>query len=270
VRDVQIEITGPPQRVVGESAEIMITVTNTGQAALGDVQIAFYTEPSLLARRASLGYDYREGGLHWNLGTLQPNQAQSRTVQCQAQRGDPEAEIRVTLSTAEGISRTKTVSLEIREAEARPQQPSGQLPADAGPLSPDALPGSPRSGSLRLSVADTADPIRVGGTTTYIVQIENDRPAEDKNVVVMFFLPDGLDFVGLDNSGLTLPVQRSPNGRTVAVSPIRELRAGEKLRAMRVNVRATAPGVQRFRVEVTSLRSPQPVTADHQTTVQAN
>jgi uncharacterized repeat protein (TIGR01451 family) len=168
------------------------------------------------------------------------------------------------------MSRTKTVSLAIREMDRGPQETPPQLPSDAGPLSPDALPAPPRTGNLRLNLADTADPIPVGGTTTYIVQIENDRQVADRNVVVMFFLPEGLEFEGFDNSGLTLPAQRSPNGRTVAVSPIKELRPGEKLRAMRVNVRATAPGVQRFRAEITSLRSPQPVTAEHQTTVQAN
>ena len=262
---VDVAIAGPGQRRVGETAEYVIRVTNTGDAPLTGVRLAFYAEPTLLAEKASPGYQYREGALQWDLGTLQPQDAQSRTVQCACIKVDPAAETRATVTSTEGATRTATASTEILAAVVPPPataQPALQPPADV--TSP------PEGGQLRVSIADTADPVRVGGTTTYLVILQNDRKASDRDVVVTFVLPEGMKFQRFDSGGLPLTARQGAGGQTISLSPIQELRPGETLRPMRVDVTLTQPGSLRFRVEVKSLRHPTPVVEEEDTRVQAN
>ena len=119
-------------------------------------------------------------------------------------------------------------------------------------------------------MADTADPIRVGESTTYIVTVTNDREIAALDVSLTFFLPDGLDFVRFDSGGLPLDAKLSPNRRSVGITPIQVMRVGETLRPLRLEVRATRPGLQQLRVEVTTRRIQEPVVKVADTTVQAN
>jgi hypothetical protein len=234
--------------------------------------VAFYTKPTLLPEKASAGYRLEEGGLTWDLGTLQPGDSQSRTVQCSCAKEDLAAEVRATLASDQGISRTATASTTIvalapRARESRPVEPASPGP----PEKPPSIPSSPVSDSLRVSVADTADPIRVGATSSYVIVVQNDRQVADRNVVVTFALSPGLEFRRFDSGGLPLVVERrSPDGRTISLSQVKELRPGETLRAMRVETTATQPGTQIFHVEVTSQRAKEPVVDEEETTVQGS
>ena len=266
VLDVQLTVTGPPQRQVGERAEFVISAVNTGQAPLTGVSLSFYTKPSLVPEAASAGYVLREGGLIWDLGTLQPNASQSRTVQCGCQSADAAGQARAEFRSQEGISRSATAGIDIREAAARTE---GRAPTDLSPES-SVLPTAPATGSLVVSIADTSDPIAVGALTSYLITVKNDRAVADRDVAVTLFLPEGLQFVRFDSGGLPLVERRSADGRTIALPPVKELRPGETLRTLRVEVKAAKVGLQKLRVEVTSLRDTKPVVDEEETTVQAN
>ena len=84
------------------------------------------------------------------------------------------------------------------------------------------------------------------------------------------FLPEGLQFVRFDSGGLPLVERRSADGRTIALPPIKELRPGETLRPLRVEVKAAKEGLQKLRAEVISLRDTKPVVEEEETTVQTN
>jgi uncharacterized repeat protein (TIGR01451 family) len=259
--DVQVTLTGPTQIRTGEKAEYLARVTNTGQGPLTNARIAFYSEPTLLPELASPDYKYQEGGLIWELGTMKPGDTQSRTVKCGSVSPDNRAEARVVFNCQEAISRTAIAGTEI--------VPNAERTRTTTPAEPPPVTPAPATGELQVSIADTADPIPVGSATSYILTIKNDRAVSDRDVMVTFILPDGLQFRSFDSGGLGLTERTAPDGRTVAISAISELRPGETLRPLRLEVSAVKPGVLQLRVEVKSLRSAQPVVQDVQTTAQA-
>ena len=55
----------------------------------------------------------------------------------------------------------------------------------------------PVTGDLRVSVADTVDPLAVNGQTTYIISIENGRIVSDRQVAMTILLPPGLEYLSL-------------------------------------------------------------------------
>ncbi len=290
--DVQVSVTGPAQRRVGEMAEYEIRIANSGQGALTNARIAFYAKPSLLPEKASPDYKYQEGGLVWELGTLKPNDVQTRTVQCSCQREDTGADIRGVFTCDQAITRTGTASTVISggaapatprragraglgdvtppaasaaptaEAEKDPVDDSGDEPKP-GPSAPAA----PATGTLQVSMADTADPLAVGASTSYILTVKNDRNVSDRNVEITFTIPDGLQFRSFDSGGLGLTERQSADRRTVTIAPISELRPGETLRPLRIEASGTKTGTVKVRAEVKSLRSPQPVSVEVETTV---
>jgi len=263
-QDVDLQLTGPEQRRVGQLAEYAIRATNTGETSLTNVRIGFYAEPSLLPRHATDGHAYQEGGVIWQLGAIEPGQEVSLIVQCECLRADDRAEARLTFHSEQQITRTATVPMEILPPAARPDPTTKPPPERVVPSPPLSA-----SGRLELSIADVVENVRVGEIVTYLVTIKNHRVVPDRNVNVAFVLTDGIEFVDFDASGLDIGTQVSSNRRRVTLETIRELRPNEQLKPLRIRVRATKPGVAHFRTEVTSVRSPEPVVEDADTTVLA-
>ena len=116
-----------------------------------------------------------------------------------------------------------------------------------------------------MQVADRKNPIALNETTTYIIVIENTRNVSDKNVRLTITLPPGMEFVKL--SGPVGARGQSPDGRTIEVAEIAELRAGEALKAFYVEARGVRIGKHTLKVRVDSFRSPQAVEASKDTTV---
>ena len=87
-------------------------------------------------------------------------------------------------------------------------------------------------------------------------------------VVLTIHIPPGLRFESA--TGPTQVSSVSPDGRTVRISPVREMRAGETLQPpFRVEATGVQAGEQTLRVTVTSELSPRGVSAQEETTVYA-
>jgi hypothetical protein len=141
--------------------------------------------------------------------------------------------------------------------------PAGTVPdaTDRPPIEP------PAAGNLKVAIRELADPIIVGGKTTYIVEILNDRQVSDRDVTLKLSIPDGMQFA--TSRGPTEIVGVSQDGRTVEMKPVAEIRAGEALAAYQVEVSGAKPGKYKVRATVTSVRTPLGVSVEAETTVNA-
>jgi hypothetical protein len=125
---------------------------------------------------------------------------------------------------------------------------------------PDARPRPP----LRVSVADTTDPLRVGGKTTYQVLVENTAAESYFDVVVSAKLSPQ---VKLETIASPVGTDGAVLADSVRFVPVRELRAGEAQLSFELHAAGVSAGEAAVEVEVTSRGQTQPTTARETTQV---
>ncbi|MCB9875518.1 MAG: DUF11 domain-containing protein [Planctomycetaceae bacterium] len=273
--DFSMELRGPEEILTGETAKYEIVVKNTGDGELTGIRVVYRAPDALLPKRATENYRIESGALVWTIGSLGAGKSmEPLTILCDTVSPNNAAETSVLVSTEQGLTNSKRVNTAIRQASAPGVAPPGPArPEVRTQPEPEATPG-PTSGAMRVSVSDISDPIRVGETVTYLVQLENTRQASDKNVYITYYLPQGAKFVSLvDDKFVPVDGLRvSPDKLTITMErPIVEIRPGEKLPPYRLQVEGTRVGKMELRVEVSSVLSgDQPVIATADTRVNAS
>ena len=117
---------------------------------------------------------------------------------------------------------------------------------------------------LSVSVAETSDPIRVGGKTVYQITLENRDSASYFDVAVSVTVSDELR---LGSIAAPVGTQGAIVPNAVKFQPIRELRAGEAPLSFEINASGAAAGMGKFKVEVTARDAAKPVVAEQTTQV---
>jgi uncharacterized repeat protein (TIGR01451 family) len=239
---------GPARQVVGETALFVIELTNNGPTAVTDLQVADNFETSLEPSRATGGYEWLPGNaLGWKIESLAAGQTVRYEIELRCLRPTPRACNRVTVTAQGAEPLADEACLEIA-AEAAPAAPGE--PAEATPAA-----------DISVSLAETADPIRVEGQTTYQVVLANDSEQSAFDVVVSVKFSNQLTLDGING-----PVQGSVSAGTVRFAPVRELRPGEKP-SFELRFKGARAGTARVRVEVASQGQTQPATAEQTTEV---
>jgi hypothetical protein len=186
---------------------------------------------------------------HWQVAELPVGQTVRKQLNCRCASPDDAGAVVLATASADGVT--------------------GALPAEARTLIA-AAPGSPptvapAAGSLQVTVSDLADPIMIGGKTTYIVTLTNERQTTDQDVGVELEASPGLEITG--SSGPTRGIaSRSQDGRRADLTPITELAPGEKV-VYRITATGRQAGKQQLRVTAKSRHSPEGSTAQAETTV---
>lgn len=107
---------------------------------------------------------------------------------------------------------------------------------------------------LTFSIADSADPIEVGGDSTFEIRVANTGSRDDTNVNIAVQLPQGMEL--LEQANFT------PQGNgTVAFPTHGLLKANEEI-VLRFRARGAAPGSHLVKAIVTSDQSDVPVTKE--------
>ncbi len=214
--------TGPAERYIGRPIPFEITVTNNGDTAARDTMLTDPLPAGAEFVEASDGGQMSDGKVTWNLGTLEPKASRKVTIVLKAsQRGE--------------IRNTATAQAFCTQAAADAATPIKGIPA------------------ILLEVVDSPDPIEVGGTTTYTIEVTNQGSADDKNIVIVCELPEQQDLVSADG-----PTASTVTGKTVRFAPLPSLDPKAKV-TYRVVVKATAVGDVRFKTSLTSGMTTSPV-----------
>jgi uncharacterized repeat protein (TIGR01451 family) len=253
---LSVRKSGPDRRGVGETALFTIQVTNQGTTPIEDVVIADNFETTLEPTQATEGNEWLEGrALGWRVGTLAPQESVRRDIEFRCLQATPRACNRVTV-TARGMQPSaEEACLEITAA------PTGGAGA-AGAAEADAAEAARRP--LSVTVAETADPIRVGSGTTYQILVENKDAQSYFDVTVSATLSEELklDTIAspVGTAGQVLP-------GSVRFAPVRELRAGEAPLSFELHTTGVRPGAAVVKVEVTRRGQSEAVKAEQTTQV---
>ncbi len=260
---LDLDITGPTQRTVGEVAEITLSVTNTGNAALANVRVAAaYDATRLIPQVASPGYRQEQGEILWVVPLLRPGESEARQVNFLCPQA-ADVQIRGTASAGTTTSEPKVHSVRILDnPTAGPRRNPDELDAGTPATPPAATPGN-----LVVSLNDVSESIGIGQRNKYELNITNDRNTTDRNLVVTFTVPPGLTYTGI--FGLRpVSTRDTADGRVVVGERINEVRPREQLKYV-IEVEGKTPGTHTMRVQVVSQLEREPVEAEDTTTVNA-
>ena len=254
--NMSVTKTGPQEASVGQNVRFVTMVANTGNVPLTNVRVTDAIPAELRPVEASENFDkvaWAAGSLVWVVPRLDIGEAKQFEVLCNCIRPAASVTSRTTVTSDQGKSEFGETSLVI-------------LAAGGGAT---IVPGSPAvpEGQLDLRIVELGDPIRVGEATNYELQISNNRAVSDYNVVLRVELPEGLRLAGF--AGPVAGRKVSPDGRTIEVSPIKEIRAGETIRSFQLTATGVQIGDHTLRVSVTSQLSRQGVMMEETTSVTA-
>jgi len=254
---ISVRVTGPSLRKVGESAEFVIDVKNIGDVPLTNVRVADSSEPALETSQATGGWVKAEGVLAWRFDSIAPGKTKRLRVICRCAKESVRACNRATVTADPGLTMADEACVQIVGEAAAPP------PADDASPPPAAAPAS-KAGALTLSVADSADPVTVGGETIYQIVLTNDSDQPDRSVIMTATVPPGMKLLEMKGPGR--PVVATIRGRELQFTTIAEMRAREAIN-FSVSVRAEQAGAGRFTVSVTSERQRTPAGAEERTQI---
>jgi uncharacterized repeat protein (TIGR01451 family) len=263
---LDVKITGPRTQRAGQIAEYFVEVTNNGASAATNVAIEVQYGINLQLKAASGTFDEEpeRRTMRWRVPQIAAGAASRKQLNCLCLNADDvPATVRVTVTSDQ-------TRMTPQAAEARTTiTPAAQPPVDPGPGRTGQPPVEPpAAGDLKVTMRDQADPIMVGEKTTYVVEILNDRRVSDRDVTLKLELPDGMQFTRESRTrGPTGVASVSADGRTIEMTPVAELRAGEAPGAYQIEVAGARPGKYKVKATVSSLRTPTGASVEAETTV---
>ena len=270
---VTINTIGKTELSVGQTADLEIRFSNTGNIPLSNVRVEAEFDPRLVATLTDppIPNEGVSGNvIAWpSLRFLAAGQTETYRVRVEARAPTPRACLTAIVNTRERVSDTYDHCVRISGAGLNPggdlrgrQQPDGWSPFGTGSVTSGervvARPDFTDSDAQELAPEGLEVSIESLGTggldqdrLTYFVQVTNRGDEPEKNVVLMVETPEGTEFATSLNPPMIRAKRASSDKRTVEFSPIATLRVEETAK-FRVVVEADAANVGRFRAKVTS------------------
>jgi uncharacterized repeat protein (TIGR01451 family) len=231
--------TGPTQKNVGDSAEFVIEISNTGPVQANNLKIADNYDLSLDPVGATDGYSFAGDDLIWVVDILPPGKSIRFQVNCRCLTVAAKTCNRVTVTCQEGARGDAEACLAIQGGTTQP---------------------------LGMTVSDLRDPVSVGNETTYEIRVTNPNAVSDRDVRLTVNVPTQFTPSAVGTSG---PATYTIEGQVVTFAAIPELKPGDTL-TYRVLATGTRPGVGSVRADLSSANMAQPVSVQEATTVLAN
>jgi len=233
VAKVAVTKSGPPSIYLDKTGQFTITVNNTGEVPLTNVEVKD-TLPANLSYLSSNPAGTATGQtITWTFASLTMGASETITIQAKSTSlGSFENSVSVT--TTEGASATA--------------QATGQVTSETG---------------VTMQLIDTTDPVAVGGQITYEVAVTNQGIVAIHNLNVQFQLPNQVSFVSANG-----PTTYTTVGQTVTFASLATLDAGATMN-FTVTVVASSAGDVICSVTSSYTEFTAPVTDQEGTTIYA-
>jgi uncharacterized repeat protein (TIGR01451 family) len=239
--DIQLEISGQLSAKTGEEVLFRIRVTNTSDRDLNDVTVLNQFDPQLSPIQVS----GKEGGhrrigedIEWlPIATLPAGKSKSFQVKYRCLAPSQGAKTSVTVNCRERLREDDQATIAITEG----------------------------ATTLSATIFESRNPVRVGSTTSYNVDLVNNGQSAAANVSVTVTLPRELAYVAIGSQGPNGSTPRA-SGDTVQFAPLAELRPKETVRFI-VNTKANSPGTAVVTAEITSSGMASPLVREKRTDV---
>ncbi len=256
---VRIEMQSHRVVQVGQQVLVQSRVTNAGNIPLDDVTVIHAFPRSMTpVQRSPFSQRWIGDDLAFDIGRLEPGQAQLVEVLFDTLGVDGDAYCRTTVTNPSGVSEQTGVSIRIE-----PVGGAG-LPAEGGGTGVineprTNIPADPAGTGIRVGVVALDRTVAVRNNANFQVTITNDRAVTDQNVIISFLIPPGARLQPLDPAQISLRIaEQSADGTLVRLEPRAEMRAGETMR-FPVSLQMMQAGTATFETQVSSARSPSQV-----------
>lgn len=225
-----IEKTGPEKVFIGRNVSYTIKLSNTGDGEARDTMLVDTLPAGVELVSSDPPATVAGNRLTWSLGTMAAGASQTATV--------------VVKPTAKGelVNTTSATAFCADPVKDEVKTVIAGIPA------------------VLLEVVDVTDPVEIGQTTTYVIQVTNQGSAIDTNVTIVAQLEDTMSFVR--GTGST---EVDNGGQTVTFKPLAKLEPGD-VATWRVIVKAEKPGDVRFKITMTTDQLTRPVEETEATT----
>ncbi|MFK7736867.1 MAG: hypothetical protein AB8B50_12605 [Pirellulaceae bacterium] len=285
VPDVDVSIDFPSRTFVGNQPQAAITLRNTGETKLTNIQVELAYDPVLFPRlvdptnKPRVRLDAARNVLIWNAPDLLPRASTSSAdptlqllVNSDAQAATPNGQLSVRVVTAENVQAQDSVAFEVITPSNGGSGSGGVMPpegnAGGGVMPPESGAGNgggPVSGRLKVLLQDFDDPTVVGEDLRYNLVVTNDKNSEDRNVGLRLRLPEGVNLKSISIDGTPVNRQFASDGALV-LEDIRFMRAREEVVIFFVLV-PQVPQLMELQAQAFSDAQPDPTTTSETTTV---
>jgi uncharacterized repeat protein (TIGR01451 family) len=234
--EIALTVDGPALKYLELPATFTVAIQNTGTAAAKDVElVGKLPEGMKFVSADNFGqYDEQTHSVYWSLAELPPREmGQVELVALPVELG--EHRLQVKADAESGLTDQAESTLQVEGLAA-----------------------------IKFEVTDIADPIEVGGETSYEIRVVNQGSKSATNVIVIAQLPEGMQAVRAQGE---TPEQIQPG--QVVFAPLTEL-SPKADTTYRVDVKGLHPGDQRILVQVTAHELEQPIKEEESTRVYAD
>lgn len=238
-RLVDVHVAGPDQRTVGSRAEFIVTLANSAGRVLPDTRVAIDYPAALKLREVSAGATREPGRLVWDLGDLLAEERVQIQAEFECASIADDASVRVAAGGREYQTRTQIVPLRI------------------APVT-----------CLDLQIGDSADPIALGESTEFVIQVQNVDSVVHRQLTLHLMPTDQLRLGAIQARAgqRTLPVRIHSTGEGQTVTVQQDLPPGETWTVF-VPAVARAVGVGQIVALLDSDQAPTPLKARETTLV---
>jgi uncharacterized repeat protein (TIGR01451 family) len=233
---LDVVVEGPKRRYLERQATYQFSVTNPGTASAKQVDLVAQLPAGLKFMSANNAGYYEEATrtVHWRLEELPANETGSVEL--------------VTMPIEAGQHALKL----------RGTADKGLVSEKEQPVLVEGI------AAILFQVADTADPVEIGGETTYDVRVVNQGSKASTNVRLIVDLPQELKAIAAEG-----PTQYAVEGNRISFERLAQLPPKAE-KTYRVRVKAMRPGDLRARFQLSSDDMRTPVTKEESTRVYAD